>query len=451
MPRRALAAIILAAGQGKRMKSTLPKILHPVAGKPMVRHVVDAAARLKAERLVVVTAPGQDVVARVVAPATTAVQQVARGTADAVRAAMPSLRGFAGDVLILCGDVPLIGADTLKALLKARLAKSDPAVVVLGFRPYDPAAYGRLVTDKSGNLERIVEFKDASDSERAIGLCNAGAYAVDGRVLEGYLAKIGNGNAQGEFYLTDLVSVARGDGRNVAVVEGRAEDALGINSRADLALVEATYQSMRRRAALADGVTMIEPNSVWFSHDTKLGRDVTLEPSVVFGPGVTVGDNVQIKAFCHIEGAKIAEGAIVGPFARLRPGAAIGKGAHIGNYVEVKNTTIGEGAKANHLTYLGDATVGAGANIGAGTITCNYDGFFKHRTEIGAGAFIGTNNSLVAPVRIGKGAITAAGSVIVEPVPPNALAVARGRQTSKGGWAGRFREEQAAKKKTIKK
>jgi bifunctional UDP-N-acetylglucosamine pyrophosphorylase/glucosamine-1-phosphate N-acetyltransferase len=446
MPRAPLAAVILAAGQGKRMKSRLSKVLHPVGGKAMVRHVVDGALALKCERVVVVIAPAQDKVAAAIAPARTAVQDRPRGTADAVKAALPELRGFRGDVLILCGDVPLISPETLRALVRARRVRSNPAVVVLGFRPADPAAYGRLVTGPRGELERIVEFRDASAAERAIGLCNAGAYAVDGAVLADYLSRIRADNAQGEFYLTDLVAMARAAGRSVAFVEGRAEDALGINSRADLALVERVFQDQRRRAAMAGGVTLLDPDTVWFSHDTRLGSDVTIEPNVVFGPGVTVGDNVRINAFCHFEQARIAAGAIVGPFARLRPGADIGPDAHIGNFVEVKNTRVGAGAKANHLTYLGDAVVGPKANVGAGTITCNYDGFLKHRTEIGAGAFIGSNSSLVAPVKVGRGAITGAGSVITADIPADALAVARGRQEVRKGWAKAFRERQAAKK-----
>ncbi len=427
------------------MKSSLPKVLHAVAGKPMVRHVVDVAAALKPERTVVVIAPGQDAIAKVVAPAKTAVQPVARGSADAVRAAQKAMAGFTGDVLILNGDVPLIGVETLRALRRQLRAKSKPAVAVLGFRPDDPAAYGRLITGADGGLDRIVEYRDANDDERAIDLCNAGVYAVDGQVLWRYLAKIGSDNAQGEFYLTDLVAIARADGRRVTVVEGQAEDALGVNSRFELAMVESAIQDRLRRHFLTGGVTLQDPATVWFSHDTKLGRDVTVEPGVVFGPGVVVADGVHIKAFSHIEGARIAAGAIIGPFARLRPGADIGIDAHIGNFVEVKKTKIGRGAKANHLTYLGDATVGAGANVGAGTITCNYDGFAKHLTQIGEGAFIGSNTSLVAPVKVGKGAITAAGSVIVADVPADALAVARGRQEKKAGWAKRFRASQKGK------
>lgn len=451
MPQRSpLAVIVLAAGQGKRMKSRRPKILHPVGGKPMVRHVVDVAAALKPERMVVVVAPGQDAVAEVVAPAKTAVQAVPRGSADAVRAAKDVMAGFTGDVLILNGDVPLIGVDTLRALLRLRRAKADPALVVLGFRPENPAAYGRLVQSSDGGLERIVEFRDANPDERAIDLCNAGVYAVDGKVLWQYLARIGSNNAQGEFYLTDLVAVARADGRRVAVVEGGAEDALGINSRVELAMVERVFQDRLRHRFMAEGVTLLDPATVWFSHDTRLGRDVIVEPNVVFGLGVVVADDVHVKAFSHIEGARIAAGAIIGPFARLRPGADIGVGAHIGNFVEVKNTRVGRGAKANHLTYLGDASVGAAANVGAGTITCNYDGFEKHRTWIGAGAFIGSNTSLVAPVKVGRGAITAAGSVIVHDVPADALAVARGRQEQKKGWARVFRASRPARKKEKK-
>ena len=445
--KRDLAIVILAAGQGKRMRSTLPKVLHPIAGLPMIGHVLATAGRLKPSRAVVVLAPAHAHLAEALAPAATAIQPVPRGTGDAVRAALPALKGFAGDVLVLFGDVPLIGADTLRAMLRARRAKADPAVVVLGFRPASAAAYGRLVTDAKGSLLRIVEFKDANADERAIGFCNAGAMAIDGALLPRLLAKLDSNNAQGEFYLTDLVAAARAMGRTCATVEGDAEDALGVNSRAELALVEAAFQRRARAQALADGVTLTAPETVFFSHDTRIKADVTIEPNVVFGPEVHVKSGARIRAFSHLEGAVVGGGAIVGPYARLRPGAVLAEDVHIGNFVEVKATKVGRGAKANHLAYIGDAEVGAGSNIGAGTITCNYDGFAKHKTRIGKGVFIGSDTTLVAPVSVGDGGYVGAGSVITENVPADALAVARGRQAVKPGWAKAFRAAQAAKKK----
>ena len=441
-----VAAIVLAAGQGTRMKSRRPKVLHEFAGRPMIGHVLHSLASVRPARTVVVVAPGMDAVAKAVAPAETAVQKIARGTADAVAAARPVLGDFAGDVLLLFGDVPLIKPATLKALLRARRAKADPAVVVLGFRPADTAAYGRMIVEQ-GELLRIVEHRDASPAERAVGLCNAGAMAIDGSVLWPLIAGIGNKNAKHEFYLTDIVAAARASGRICTVVEGAADDAMGVNGRAELAVAEAVFQARARRAALDSGVTLVAPETVFFSHDTKIAADVVIEPNVVFGPGVRIAAGARIRAFSHLEGAVVGPGAIVGPYARLRPGAVLEEDVHVGNFVEVKATRIGRGAKANHLTYLGDASVGAGSNIGAGTITCNYDGFGKYRTEIGAGAFVGSNSSLVAPVKIGRGAYIGSGSVITENVAPDALAIGRGRQSTKKGWAKAFRASRPAKKK----
>jgi bifunctional UDP-N-acetylglucosamine pyrophosphorylase/glucosamine-1-phosphate N-acetyltransferase len=323
---------------------------------------------------------------------------------------------------------------------------SGHAVMVAGMRPQDPGPYGRLVLAQDGALERIVEAKDASAAELAIGLCNAGAMALDGTVMWELLAALTPNNAKGEYYLTDVVGLARAKGLRCGVIEAAAEEAVGVNSRIELAEVEALFQAKKRRDAMLAGATLVDPASVWFSYDTVLGRDVVVGPNVVFGPGVTVGDNVAIKGFCHLEGCTIAAGAQVGPFARLRPGAAIGTDAHIGNFVEIKAALVGAGAKVNHLSYVGDAEVGAKANVGAGTITCNYDGFTKAQTKIGAGAFIGSNTALVAPVSVGDGAIIGAGSVIVTDVAADALAVARGKQEEKPGWAARFRAVKARAK-----
>lgn len=440
--------VILAAGQGTRMKSRLPKVMHRLAGRTMIRHVLEAAAALSPRLAVVVVAPGMEQVAAEVAPALTAVQEPALGTAHAVAAARshlahPDLVGAEGGVLVLFGDTPLVTAETLLRLRQALEAPERPGVVVLGFRPADPLAYGRLVLDSVGNLERIVEFKEASAEERAIGLCNAGAMAFDAALLPQLLDGIGNDNAKGEYYLTDAVALARTLGRTVALVEGDADEVLGVNSRAELAVAEAVLQGRLRQAAMDGGATLIDPGSVQFSWDTHLGCDVVVGPNVVFGPGVEVEDEVEIKAFCHLEGARVASGAVIGPFARLRPGAEIGADAHIGNFVEIKKASVGAGAKVNHLSYVGDAEVGARANIGAGTITCNYDGFDKHVTRIGVGAFIGSNTALVAPVSVGDGAIIGAGSVVARDVPADALAVTRGDHVEKPGWAARFRAMKA--------
>ena len=446
MSERELACVILAAGKGTRLKSKTPKVLHPVAGQPMIRHVADVVDALAPQRAIIVVGPDMDAVAASVVPWDVAVQREQRGTADAVRSAADHLSGFEGDILVVFGDTPLITVETLQHMIDRRREADDPAVVVLGMRPDDPAQYGRLVVDQRGNLEAIVEFADASPEQKSIRLCNGGLMAFDGRRLPELLAGIEDGNAQGEFYLTDAVEVARGLGHVCAFVEGSAIEVHGINSRAELAMAEAYMQDRLRAAAMAGGATLIDPGSVFLASDTELGRDVTIGPSVVFGPGVTVEDDVEIRAFSHIEGAVVRSGAIVGPYARLRPGAEIGTDARVGNFVEIKNATLGDGAKANHLTYLGDAGIGAGANIGAGTITCNYDGYLKHRTEIGEGAFIGSNTALAAPVRVGDRANVGAGSVITRDVPDDALAVARGEQVEKSGAAKRYRERKAAEK-----
>lgn len=421
------------------MRSDLPKVLHPVAGLPMIRHVLTAVGALDPDHVVVVLAPGMDAVANAVAPFPVAIQPQPLGTADAVRAAGNTLRTFEGDVLVLYGDTPLITTETLKAMVAARNHPSDPAVVVMGIRLAEPGGYGRLVLNARGELERIVEALDASQEERAITLCNGGLMAFDGARLFTLLDQIRNDNAKGEYYLTDMVGLARAAGHGCRVVEGAPTEALGVNSRAELAEIEHMCQQRLRRAAMDGGATLTDPQTVYLSFDTKLGRDVTVGQNVVFGQGVTIEDRVDIRPFCHLEQVHVESGALIGPFARLRPGTHIAEGVHIGNFVEIKNAQVQSGAKINHLTYIGDADIGARANIGAGTITCNYDGVAKHRTEIGEGAFIGSNTALVAPVTIGDGAMVGAGSVITEPVAADALAVARGKQRSIPGWASRFR------------
>jgi bifunctional UDP-N-acetylglucosamine pyrophosphorylase/glucosamine-1-phosphate N-acetyltransferase len=428
------------------MKSDQPKALHKVAGRSMVAHVVSAASMLAPEKIVVVIGPGMESVAAEVAPHAAVVQEKQCGTGDAVMAARGLLEGFKGDVLVAYGDTPLVTAKTLGAMVQARRDGSDPAVVVLGTRLAEPGAYGRLILGAGGGLDAIVEYLDASEEQRAVTLCNAGLMAFDGAKLFSLLDNIGNDNAKGEFYLTDAVGVARAAGYTCGVVEADAGEVVGVNSRAELAEVERLMQNRLRSAAMAEGATLTDPETVYFSHDTRLGRDVVVGQNVVFGPGVEVADRVEIKSFCHLEEVTVASGAVIGPFARLRPGAEIGPNAHIGNFVEIKNARILDGAKVNHLTYIGDATVGSKANIGAGTITCNYDGFFKSHTEIGAGAFIGSNSSLVAPVTIGDGAIVGAGSVVTRDVPAASLAVARGKQSIYEGWASSFRTRRAAEK-----
>jgi len=443
------AAIVLAAGLGTRMKSRHPKVMHPILGRPMVAHVTATAQAAGLERLVAVIGPGMDEVRAAVAPHEVVEQTERLGTAHAVRQAEAALKDFGGTVVVLYGDTPLITADTVSRLVKAR-EEADAGVAVLGFRAAAPGAYGRLIVGADG-LDAIVEAKDATPAQLGIDLCNSGVMAFDGAALWDWVARIGNDNAKGEYYLTDAVALARADGRRCLVVEGAEEEFLGVNSRLELAACEKIAQTRMRRAAMAGGATLIDPDTVYFSWDTKLGRDVVVGPHTVFGPGVTVGDDVEIKGFCHFEQCSVASGAILGPYARLRPGAEVGEGAHIGNFVEIKKATVEAGAKINHLTYIGDARVGAKANIGAGTITCNYDGYFKHHTDIGAGAFIGSNTALVAPVRVGDGAMVAAGAVVTADVPADGLAVARGRQTVREGWAARFRDAKAAEKAASKK
>ncbi|RST31598.1 bifunctional UDP-N-acetylglucosamine diphosphorylase/glucosamine-1-phosphate N-acetyltransferase GlmU [Sphingomonas ginkgonis] len=447
-PETPIAVVILAAGQGTRMRSDTHKVLHPIAGRGMLLHLLDTVDELGAERKVVVVGKGREQVEAAVAAhgATIAVQAEQKGTGHAVQMAEAALAGFAGTVIILYGDTPFVGTETLRRMA-ARLEQPDaPGVAVLAFTPPDPAAYGRVILGEGDRIARMVEYKDASAEERAVTLCNSGMMAVRSADLFRWLGAVGNDNAAGEYYLPDVVMVADREGRSAVAIEAGAGETGGVNSRRELAGLELEWQRRRRQEAMDGGVTLIDPDSVWFAHDTVLGRDVTIEPHVFFGPGVSVGDGVAIRAFSHLEGATIASGAEVGPFARLRPGAVLGEKSKVGNFCEVKKAELGPGAKVNHLTYIGDASVGAKANIGAGTITCNYDGFGKYRTEIGAGAFIGSNSALVAPVRIGAGAIVGAGSVITRDVEVDSLAVARGEQRGLAGWAKRFRERMTGRK-----
>jgi bifunctional UDP-N-acetylglucosamine pyrophosphorylase/glucosamine-1-phosphate N-acetyltransferase len=447
MPDLAAVAIVLAAGKGTRMTSNLPKVMHRIGGRTLIGHVLDSLAPLSLARVVAVIAPGMDGVAKEVAPHGVAFQAEQLGTGHAVGSARQALAGFAGDILVVYGDTPFVATATLQRMFERRRAPDDPAIVALGMRPADPAGYGRLVLGADGSLDRIVEHKDASEAERAIGLANSGVMVIDGAVVWSLVDRLDNRNAKGEFYLTDIVAHARKDGRRCAVVEAPHEELLGVNSRSELAAAEALFQARRRIAVMENGATLTDPASVFFAADTRIGRDVVIGPNVQFGPGVEIADNVEIRAFCHIEGATIEQGATVGPFARIRPRSTIGAGAHVGNFVELKGTEIGAGAKANHVGYLGDVTIGAKANIGAGTVVCNYDGLKKTRSNIGAGAFVGSDSVLVSPVTVGEGAYVAAGSVITRDVPPDALAIARGQQVDKPGWATRFRARQKPKKK----
>ncbi|TMK04318.1 MAG: bifunctional UDP-N-acetylglucosamine diphosphorylase/glucosamine-1-phosphate N-acetyltransferase GlmU [Alphaproteobacteria bacterium] len=438
---RTCLAIVLAAGEGTRMCSARPKVLHAIAGRSLLGHVLDAVFEAGGTVTAVVVGPGAEAVAaeakRILPDADIFVQAERRGTAHAVLAAKAAIARAPDDVLVIFGDTPLIRPQTLTRIRKA--LADGAALVVLGFRAKDPTRYGRLVLE-GGELVAIREEADASPAERAIGLCNGGLMAFAGPTALPILERIGNDNRKGEYYLTDAVAIARAMGCKTAVIETEEDDVRGINTNAQLAETGAVLQQRLRQAALDGGVTLVAPETVFLSSDTKFGRDVVVEPFVVFGPGVMVEDNAVIRSFSHLERAYVGKGAMVGPYARLRPGARLQEQVHIGNFVEVKEAVIEAGAKANHLSYIGDATVGAGTNVGAGTITCNYDGVAKHRTEIGKNAFIGSNSALVAPVKIGDGAYVGSGSVITHDVPAAALALARGRQVIKDGWARRLRQ-----------
>lgn len=447
---REIAAIILAAGKGTRMKSDTHKVLHPIAGRPMLLHLLASVDALNPARKVVVVGDRADQIeAALAGSAALAVQEPQLGTGHAVQQAEAALSGFVGDVLILYGDVPFVRSVTMQSMLDRLNAPDAPAAVVLTFQPEDTLAYGRVLTE-GDSIVRMVEHKDASEAERTCRRCNSGLMAVRSVDLFALLARVSNDNASGEYYLPDIVNIALSDGRKAAVVDADPFEVAGINSRAELAAMERIWQDRRRLQAMADGVSLTAPETVWFSYDTVLGRDVTIEPNVVFGPGVRVADGAVIHAFSHLQGASVGPGCSVGPFARLRPGAVLEQGAKVGNFVEVKQAVLGPGAKANHLSYLGDAEIGAGANIGAGTITCNYDGYFKHKTVIGERAFIGSNSALIAPVTIGPDAIVAAGSAVSRDVSAGELRMVRAPQLVKEGWADRFHDAMK-KKKAAKK
>lgn len=435
------ALIILGAGMGTRMNSELPKVLHQIGGAPMLVHAMRAGATLNPEKTVIVAGHGAEAVSKAALAydpdAETVLQTEQLGTAHAVAQAGAALEGFEGDALVLYGDTPFIGSETLEAMAVARGLHD---VVVLGFEAADPGRYGRLIT-KGDALERIVEFKDATDKERAVTLCNSGVIAAKSSVLFDLIAAVGNDNASGEYYLTDIIGIARSKGLSSTVVRCDEAETLGVNSRAELIAAEADFQARARTAAIEDGVTLLAPDTVFFAYDTYLGRDAIIEQNVIFGPNVTVESGAKIRAFSHLEGCHVSQGATVGPYARLRPGAELQENVHVGNFVEIKNAIVAEGAKVNHLSYIGDADIGARTNIGAGTITCNYDGVFKHRTVIGEDVFIGSNTMLVAPVTVGTAAMTASGSVVSRDVPDGDLAIARSRQENKPGFAVKLFEK----------
>jgi bifunctional UDP-N-acetylglucosamine pyrophosphorylase/glucosamine-1-phosphate N-acetyltransferase len=447
-----VSVIILAAGQGTRMNSGLPKVLHALGAAPLLHHAMRAAQSLDPDRTIVVAGHGAEPVSKAAKAFDPDVQIVLqaeqRGTGHAVQQAAPLLTGVTGDAIVLYGDTPFLRAETLDRMMQAR---ARHAVVVLGFEARDPDRYGRLIATGE-ELHRIVEYKDATSEERAITLCNSGVICADAALLSDLVGHLGTANAAGEYYLTDIVGLARDRGLSAGVVICDEAETLGINTRAQLARAETLFQTAMRAEALENGVTLTAPDTVFFALDTHIGRDAIIAPNVVFGPGVTVESGAVIHAFCHLEGCHVSRGASVGPFARLRPGAELAEDVHVGNFVEIKNAVLDEGVKVGHLTYLGDAHVGEHANIGAGTVTCNYDGVMKHRTEIGAHAFIGSDTMLVAPVTIGAGAMTASGSVITTDVPAKALALGRARQVNKPGLAAklmdRLRAIKAAKGKT---
>ncbi|MCK0127863.1 bifunctional UDP-N-acetylglucosamine diphosphorylase/glucosamine-1-phosphate N-acetyltransferase GlmU [Erythrobacter sp. F6033] len=440
------AAIILAAGKGTRMKSDLHKVLHPIAGKPMLMHLLDSFDELSPQRMVVVVGDRREQIDAALEgrEITTALQDPQHGTAHAALQARDALEGFAGNILVCFGDVPMVGAETVRKLTTA--LDEGAKVAVLGFRPADPLAYGRIIADDDGTVRKMVEYKDATEREKKTRLCNSGLIVAHSDDMWPLLDAVDNNNAQGEYYLPDVATNAIARGDKVVVVETGADEVAGINSRSELAGVEQRWQAARREQAMADGATLKAPDTVFFSHDTQLGRDVTIDPHVVFGPGVKVADGVHIKAYTHLEGADLSTGVQVGPFARLRPGAVLEEDSFVGNFVEMKKATLGKGAKASHLSYIGDATVGANANIGAGTITCNYDGYFKYHTTIGERAFIGSNSALVAPVTIGPDAIVAAGSTVSRDVGAGELRMVRAEQLVKQGWADRFHDAMKKKK-----
>lgn len=451
MTERKLAVIVLAAGQGTRMKSDMPKVLHCLAEKPMLSHVLGGVETLSPDRIVVVVGPDAQAVEKAAAPHEIVVQVDRLGTGHAVKQAFEALGGFFGpddqaDIMVIFGDTPLIQPETYQAMRTQRCAVNGPKLIGLAFRPKEAGRYGRVKQDSDGRVMGIIEHADATDEERAIDLCNAGILLGDGPTVHRLINQLDNNNAQGEYYLPVIFDFAYAEGLDTRAVEASEEEVMGVNSRQELAVAERILQKRLRAAAMAQGVTLMDPETTWLSTDTQFGRDIIIEPSVFIGPNVSIADNSHIKAFSHLEGAVIGEGAAIGPYARLRPGTVIGKGGKVGNFVETKNAVLGEGAKVNHLSYIGDAEVGAKANIGAGTITCNYDGFNKWKTSIGEGAFIGSNTALVAPVDIGAGAIVGAGSTVTKSVSDDAMAVVRGRLIDKAGAGASFR----ASRKKIK-
>jgi bifunctional UDP-N-acetylglucosamine pyrophosphorylase/glucosamine-1-phosphate N-acetyltransferase len=450
MTEHPLLIVVLAAGKGVRMRSAIPKVLHGIAGRSMLAHVLAVAHSARASKLALVVAPGMEAVraeAAKVAPGIELFEQATQaGTGHAVLAARPALERHRGDVIVLFADTPLVEPATLRRLVEA--LDSGAQIAALGFEARDANGYGRLIVGADGRVEAIREDRDATEAERRIGLCNAGAMGFRVQDLAGLLGRIGNRNAKNEYYLTDVVELAAADGLVTKPVACAAEEALGVNSREQLATAEAVFQGRARRRAMEQGATLVAPETVWLSFDTVIGRDVIVEPNVFFGPGVVVEDGAHIMANCHMVGAHIGKGARVGPFARFRPGTDIGERARVGNFVEVKNAKLETGAKANHLAYIGDGRVGEGANIGAGTIFCNYDGFNKHFTDVGKGAFVGSNSSLVAPVKIGDGAYIGSGSVISKDVAPDALALERSAQEQRPGWAAKFRALMGRRKKS---
>ncbi len=448
---RPSAVIILAAGKGTRMKSAMPKVLHQIGNAPMLHHALKTAEALAPERIIVVTGHGGEAVAQSAGAwgsnIRIAVQHEQLGTGHAVLAGKGELEGFDGDLFVLFADTPFIRPETL---IRMREARAHADVVALGFEAADPAGYGRFVLTGDDDLHAIVETKDANAEQLKIRSCNSGLMAGDCRTMLGLLARLGTGNAQGEYYLTDIIGLARADGMTCRAVFCSEEETLGINDRVQLSCAEGMFQNRARRAAMLAGATLTAPETVFFSLDTVIGRDVIVEPHVIFAPGVTVADGVRIRAYSHLEGAAVGQGAIVGPYARLRPGADLSPGTHIGNFVEIKNAVVGEGSKVNHLSYIGDASVGAGVNIGAGTITCNYDGYLKHRTEIADGAFVGVNTALIAPVSVGEKAYVGTGTVLTRDVPADALALSRTPQENREGTGARLRQrlaERAAERK----
>lgn len=447
-----VAVIILAAGMGSRMKSDIPKVLHDIAGAPMLAHAMRTAQGISAKKTIVVTGHGADKVAATASTynedAIIAHQNEQNGTGHAVQQAASALQGFEGDVIVLYGDTPFIQPETLQAMLDKKT--EGHSVVVLGFHAIDPARYGRLITN-GDTLDAIVEYKDATKAQRDIDFCNSGVICADAELLFSLLDDVSNNNASGEYYLTDIVGLAGSRGLTCAAIACDEAETMGVNSRVDLADAEVAFQAKARREAMENGVTLIAADTVWFAYDTIIGLDVIIEPNVVFGPNVTIENNARIRAFSHLEGCHVSKDAIVGPYARLRPGAELADGAKVGNFVEIKAAQIGEGAKVNHLSYIGDAVVGSEANIGAGTITCNYDGVFKHKTEIGNRAFIGSNTMLIAPVRVGDDAMTASGSVITKDVADEAMALGRARQENKPGLALRMMNKLKAAKAAKKK